>query len=82
MLHNLCFKNEALITRQLEAHIMTKLVYRGTVHNADQNKADARVFRRPQLVYRGVAHNGVRTIQNTGDRNGATALVYRGFKTA
>lgn len=61
---------------------MDKLIYRGVAHVADKNKAEARVFRRPQLVYRGVAHNGVRTLEQTGHRTGKVELIYRGFKTA
>ncbi len=61
---------------------MNKLIYRGTEYVAEQNKAEPRVYRRPQLVYRGVAHNGVRTLQQTGHNSGALDLIYRGFKTA
>ena len=61
---------------------MNKLIYRGIEYVADQNKAEPRVFRRPQLVYRGVAHNGVRTLEQTGTSAGVLDLIYRGFKTA
>lgn len=68
---------------------MTKLIYRGVAYEAGQNKtnteqnaANGRVYRRPQLVYRGVAHNGVRTLERAGHGDSPMALFYRGFRTA
>jgi uncharacterized protein DUF4278 len=59
---------------------MTKMIYRGAEYDADQKKAEDRVFRRPELVYRGIEHNGVRTHDQNKQGAGLVELIYRGIR--
>ncbi len=61
---------------------MTKMIYRGAEYDADQHKAEERIFRRPELVYRGIEHNGVRTHDQNKQGTGLFGLIYRGTRLA